>query len=241
MVRPRPSLPERRLLMGISAGLEAQTTGIAACDDFLKKYEACVTTRRCRLPQKDDVPGPARAMRKAWAEAAKTPAAKASLEDSCNRGRADEGGHVRLRLQFLALAGAGVRPSGSDTIAATDPSSRKPSRRRGYPGPPGTSLCLPRSRFGALPALARIAPTGMTGDVKVPDPQGLTVGLTLHMEGGRPVTSPSGPSPLSAGPGGHSLDGCPDRASSAAPSHTAVRFAPGAGYAPGQAPVWFGR
>jgi hypothetical protein len=29
----------------LSTGLSAQTTGVAACDDFLKKYEICVTSK----------------------------------------------------------------------------------------------------------------------------------------------------------------------------------------------------
>jgi hypothetical protein len=29
----------------VSTGLSAQTLGIAACDDFLKKYETCVTSQ----------------------------------------------------------------------------------------------------------------------------------------------------------------------------------------------------
>ncbi len=45
------------------------------------------------------------------------------------------------------------------------PSSRKPSRRRGYPGPRQASRTSTRSRLGALLALARIAPAGMTGEI----------------------------------------------------------------------------
>jgi hypothetical protein len=68
----------------VSSGLEAQTIGIPACDDFLKKYEACVTSK---------IPSQQRAtfqtqfdqMRKAWSEAAKNAAAKATLESTCKQ------------------------------------------------------------------------------------------------------------------------------------------------------------
>jgi hypothetical protein len=68
----------------VSSGLEAQTIGIPACDDFLKKYEMCVTSK---------IPSQQRAMfqtqfdemRKAWSEAAKNAAAKATLESTCKQ------------------------------------------------------------------------------------------------------------------------------------------------------------
>jgi hypothetical protein len=31
--------------LALSTGLRAQTIGIAACDDFLKKYEACAASK----------------------------------------------------------------------------------------------------------------------------------------------------------------------------------------------------
>jgi hypothetical protein len=66
----------------LSTGLSAQTTGIAACDDFLKKYEACVTSK-IPAAQKTTFQAQLDQMRKAWAEAAKNAAAKATLESTC--------------------------------------------------------------------------------------------------------------------------------------------------------------
>jgi hypothetical protein len=68
----------------ISTGLSAQTTGIAACDDFLKKYEACVSTK-IPATQKATFQGQLDQMRKAWSDAAKSPGAKAALENSCKQ------------------------------------------------------------------------------------------------------------------------------------------------------------
>jgi hypothetical protein len=79
-----------RAAIVISAGLmvitaaSAQTTGVAACDDFLKKYEACVTGK---------VPAAQRATfqtqldqtRKTWTELAKNPQTKSALEGSCKQ------------------------------------------------------------------------------------------------------------------------------------------------------------
>jgi hypothetical protein len=79
-----------RAAIVISAGLmvvtaaSAQTTGVATCDDFLKKYEACVTGK---------VPAAQRATfqtqldqtRKTWTELAKNPQTKAVLEGSCKQ------------------------------------------------------------------------------------------------------------------------------------------------------------
>ena len=71
-------------LMLVSTGLAAQTVGIAACDDFLKKYEACVTSK---------VPDAQRAtfqsqldqIRKAWTDAAKNASTKATLDSGCKQ------------------------------------------------------------------------------------------------------------------------------------------------------------
>jgi hypothetical protein len=71
-------------LMGLSAGLGAQTTGVAACDDFLKKYEACVTSK-IPAAQKATFQAQLDQIRKAWTEAAKTPATKATLENACKQ------------------------------------------------------------------------------------------------------------------------------------------------------------
>ena len=71
-------------LVMASTGLGAQTLGIAACDDFLKKYETCVTSQ---------VPAAQRATfqdqfdqwRKAWSDMAKNPNTKAGLENACKQ------------------------------------------------------------------------------------------------------------------------------------------------------------
>ena len=45
MVRATAAVIATSALVMLSTGLSAQTTGIAACDDFLKKYEARVTSK----------------------------------------------------------------------------------------------------------------------------------------------------------------------------------------------------
>jgi hypothetical protein len=72
------------MLMSLSTGLSAQTTGIAACDDFLTKYETCVATK---VPgaQRTMFQGQFDQMRKAWSDAAKNPGAKAGLEGACKQ------------------------------------------------------------------------------------------------------------------------------------------------------------
>jgi hypothetical protein len=62
----------------------AQSTGIAACDDFLTKYDACIVSK---------VPEAQRAMyktqidqtRKAWVDMAKNASAKATMEATCKQ------------------------------------------------------------------------------------------------------------------------------------------------------------
>jgi hypothetical protein len=83
----------RRQLLSLAAGMallagvttaHAQSTGIAACDDFLTKYDACVVSK---------VPEAQRAMyktqidqtRKAWVDLAKNPSAKATMEATCKQ------------------------------------------------------------------------------------------------------------------------------------------------------------
>jgi hypothetical protein len=71
------------LFVGITAA-HAQSTGIAACDDFLTKYDACVVSK---------VPAEQRAMyktqidqtRKAWLDMSKNPSAKATMEATCKQ------------------------------------------------------------------------------------------------------------------------------------------------------------
>jgi hypothetical protein len=71
------------LLAGVTTA-HAQSTGIAACDDFLTKYDACVVSK---------VPETQRAMyktqidqtRKVWVDMAKNPSAKATMESTCKQ------------------------------------------------------------------------------------------------------------------------------------------------------------
>ena len=71
------------LLAGVTAA-QAQSTGIAACDDFLTKYDTCVTSK---------IPEAQRAMyktqldqtRKAWTDMSKNASAKATMEATCKQ------------------------------------------------------------------------------------------------------------------------------------------------------------
>ena len=79
----RGSLAAAALVL-VSTGLSAQTVGIAACDDFLKKYEACVTSK-VPAAQQATFKGKLDQMRKAWSDAAQNSSAKATLEGSCKQ------------------------------------------------------------------------------------------------------------------------------------------------------------
>ncbi|OCK58707.1 hypothetical protein LMTR3_12300 [Bradyrhizobium sp. LMTR 3] len=71
------------LLAGVTTA-HAQSTGIASCDDFLTKYDACVVSK---------VPEAQRAMyktqidqtRKAWVDMAKNPSTKATMDATCKQ------------------------------------------------------------------------------------------------------------------------------------------------------------
>ena len=84
MARPKLVIAIASALMTVSTGLSAQMTGIAACDDFLKKYEACITSK-VPAAQRATFQGQFDQMRKAWSDAAKNPGAKASLEGACKQ------------------------------------------------------------------------------------------------------------------------------------------------------------
>ena len=62
----------------------AQSTGIAACDDFLAKYDTCVTSK---LPEAQRATYKAQLdqTRKAWVDMAKTPATKSTMEATCKQ------------------------------------------------------------------------------------------------------------------------------------------------------------
>jgi hypothetical protein len=70
------------IVSATSTARAADPIGVAACDDFLTKYEACLTSK---------IPAAQRATfqtqidqtRKGWAELAKSPSTKASLEAAC--------------------------------------------------------------------------------------------------------------------------------------------------------------
>lgn len=84
MVRATLAVTATSALLLLSTGLSAQTTGIAACDDFLKKYEACVSAK-VPAAQRSAFQGQFEQMRKAWSDAAKNPNAKATLESACKQ------------------------------------------------------------------------------------------------------------------------------------------------------------
>ena len=72
------------IALALSTGAIAQTTGVAACDDFLKKYEACVAgkvpaAQRATLQTQLDQ------TRKMWSDLAKNPQTKSALEGSCKQ------------------------------------------------------------------------------------------------------------------------------------------------------------
>src|SRR5262245_59631164 len=84
MIRAASSVIAMSALVLLSTALSAQTTGIAACDDFLKKYEACVTSK-VPAAQKATFQGQLDQMRKAWSDAAKAPGVKETLESTCKQ------------------------------------------------------------------------------------------------------------------------------------------------------------
>jgi hypothetical protein len=45
MIRATSAVIATSALVMLSTGPSAQTTGVAVCDDFLKKYEACVASK----------------------------------------------------------------------------------------------------------------------------------------------------------------------------------------------------
>jgi hypothetical protein len=80
---PRAGIAGIALLASVAAA-QAQSTGIAACDDFLTKYDACVTSK---------IPEAQRAMyktqldqtRKTWIDMSKNPTTKATMEATCKQ------------------------------------------------------------------------------------------------------------------------------------------------------------
>jgi hypothetical protein len=62
----------------------AQSTGVAACDDFLQKYDVCVTSK---LPEAQRATYKAQLdqTRKTWIDMAKNPSAKSTMEGTCKQ------------------------------------------------------------------------------------------------------------------------------------------------------------
>jgi hypothetical protein len=71
------------LLVGATAA-NAQSTGVAACDEFLTKYDACVGSK---IPeaQRATFKTQIDQTRKAWVDMAKNPSAKATMEATCKQ------------------------------------------------------------------------------------------------------------------------------------------------------------
>ena len=67
-----------------ATAVRAQSTGVAACDDFLAKYETCITSK---IPgaQQATFKGQLDQTRKTWTDAAKNAATKPSLEAVCKQ------------------------------------------------------------------------------------------------------------------------------------------------------------
>ncbi|UVO26077.1 hypothetical protein [Bradyrhizobium arachidis] len=82
----------RRILSGITsvalfAGVtaaHAQSTGIAACDEFLTKYDSCVASK-VPAEQRATYKSQIDQTRKAWIDLAKNPSTKATMEATCKQ------------------------------------------------------------------------------------------------------------------------------------------------------------
>lgn len=76
---PKTDAPKTEVASGDSVG-------VAECDDYIKKYEACLTSIAAKAPQ---VEGPMKtafqAQRDGFKKAAETPAGKATLKDVCTK------------------------------------------------------------------------------------------------------------------------------------------------------------
>jgi hypothetical protein len=62
----------------------ADPIGVAACDDFLTKYEACLASK-IPAAQRTTFQSQIDQTRRGWAELAKNPSTKASLEAACKQ------------------------------------------------------------------------------------------------------------------------------------------------------------
>jgi hypothetical protein len=78
---PRPALVALCAAI-IATEATAQSTGIAGCDDFLRKYEVCINTK-VPADQRDVHKGILNNYRKSFGDLAKDPVAKPGVESSC--------------------------------------------------------------------------------------------------------------------------------------------------------------
>ena len=71
-------------VMAVAGPAHAQSTGIAACDEFLQKYDTCVTSK---LPEAQRATYKAQLdqTRKMWLDMAKNPSAKSTMEGTCKQ------------------------------------------------------------------------------------------------------------------------------------------------------------
>ena len=67
-----------------SGARAAEPVGIAACDEFLTKYEACIGTK-VPAAQQTMFKSQMDQTRKSWTDLAKTPSGKQSLEAACKQ------------------------------------------------------------------------------------------------------------------------------------------------------------
>ena len=72
------------LIAGTVTSAQTQSTGVAGCDEFLTKYDACVTSK---LPaaQRATYKAQLDQTRKLWVDMVKDPSAKATLEATCKQ------------------------------------------------------------------------------------------------------------------------------------------------------------
>jgi hypothetical protein len=71
-------------LLTIAAPAHAQSTGIAVCDDFLTKYEACISSK-VPAAQQAMFKGQLDQTRRTWSDIAKNPRTRSSLEGVCKQ------------------------------------------------------------------------------------------------------------------------------------------------------------
>jgi hypothetical protein len=67
-----------------ASGAQAQTIGVAVCDEFVTKYEACVGSK-VPAAQRSAFKGMIDQMKGVWAEAAKDEGSKGDLEAMCKQ------------------------------------------------------------------------------------------------------------------------------------------------------------